>query len=124
MEEQIARIMAGLGVDRAQAEEIYQADKAIDRGEPMPFDLDPEQAKTVRQYTQVARPVMVESKPRPRKADEDKRFLVRLLESALVNSDAEGFTELPFIEITNPERELVFHYNGKKYKITLSAPRS
>lgn len=119
MEEQIARIMASLGVDRAQAEEIYQADKAINRGEPMPFDLDPEQAKNVRKYTQVARPVMVENKPRPRKADEDKRHLMSLLAECVENV-AEGGT----VDVTNPERELVFHYNGKKYKITLSAPRS
>ena len=119
MEEQIARIMAGLGVDRAQAEEIYQADKAIDRGEPMPFDLSKEQEKATREYRQVARPVMVENKPRPRKADEDKRYLLSLLAECVENV-AEGGA----VDVTNPERELVFHYNGKKYKITLSAPRS
>ena len=119
MEQDVLRIMSALNVDRAQAEEIYQADKAIDRGEPMPFDLDPEQAKNVRKYTQVARPVMVESKPRPRKADEDKRCLMSLLAECVENV-AEGGA----VDMTNPERELVFHYNGKKYKITLSAPRS
>ena len=119
MEEQITRIMSALNVDRAQAEEIYQADKAIDRGEPMPFDLTPEQEKATRIYRQVARPVMVESKPRPRKADEDKRCLMSLLAECVENV-AEGSA----VDVTNPERELVFHYNGKKYKITLSAPRS
>ena len=119
MEQDILRIMSALNVDRAQAEEIYQADKAIDRGEPMPFDLDPEKAKNVRKYTQVARPVMVESKPRTRKADEDKRYLLSLLAECVENV-AEGGV----VEVTRLERELVFHYNGKKYKITLSAPRS
>lgn len=119
MEQDILRIMSALNVDRAQAEEIYQADKAIDRGEPMPFDLDPEQAKNVRKYTQVARPVMVESKPRPRKVDEDKRCLMSLLAECVENVAENGV-----VEVTRLERELVFHYNGKKYKITLSAPRS
>lgn len=117
MEEQIARIMAGLGVDRAQAEEIYQADKAIDRGEPMPFDLDPEKAKNVRKYTQVARPVMVESKPRPRKADEDKREIISTLDDALCDL-------VDNVIVTNPERQLDFEYNGRKFRLTLSAPRS
>ena len=119
MEQDILRIMSALNVDRETATEIAQADKAIDRGEKMPFDLDPEQAKNVRKYTQVARPVMVESKPRPRKADEDKRCLMSLLAECVENV-AEGGA----VDVTNPERELVFHYNGKKYKITLSAPRS
>ena len=119
MEEDIRRIMSALNVDRETAIEIYQADKAIDRGEPMPFDLSKEQEKATREYRQVARPVMVESKPRPRKADEDKRCLMSLLAECVENV-AEGGA----VDVTNPERELVFHYNGKKYKITLSAPRS
>ena len=45
MEEDIRRIMSALNVDRETAIEIYQADKAIDRGEPMPFDLSKEQEK-------------------------------------------------------------------------------
>ena len=117
MEEQIARIMASLGVDRAQAEEIYQADKAIDRGEPMPFDLTPEQAKNVRKYTQVARPVIVESKPRPRKTDEDKREIISTLDDALCDL-------VDDVTVTNPERQIDFEYNGRKFRITLSAPRS
>lgn len=119
MEEDIRRIMSALNVDRETAIEIYQADKAIDRGEPMPFDLSKEQEKATREYRQVARPVMVESKPRPRKVDEDKRCLMSLLAECVENVAESGT-----VEVTRLERELVFHYNGKKYKITLSAPRS
>ena len=119
MDEHINRIMTALGVDEKTATEIALADKAIDRGEKMPFDLTAEQEKATRIYRQVARPVMVESKPRPRKADEDKRYLISLLAECVENV-AEGGT----VEVANPERELVFHYNGKKYKITLSAPRN
>ncbi len=120
MTEQVKRIMAALQVDEQTAREIAETDKAIDRGEPMPFDLSPEQEKATRTYRQADRkkPVIVEGKPRPRKADEDKRYLVQLLENAVC-----GVAE-DLVEVVNPERELVFHYNGKKYKITLSAPRS
>jgi hypothetical protein len=27
-------------------------------------------------------------------------------------------------EITNPEREFIFHHNGTKYKVTLACPRT
>ena len=119
MEQDILRIMSALGVDRETATEIAQADKAIDRGEKMPFDLSKEQEKATREYRQVARPVMVESKPRPRKADEDKRYLLSLLVEC-----AENIAEGGVVDTANPEREFTFQYNGKKYKVVLSAPRS
>ena len=119
MEQDILRIMSALGVDRETATEIAQADKAIDQGEPMPFDLSKEQEKATREYRQVARPVMVESKPRPRKADEDKRYLLSLLVEC-----AENVAEGGVVDTANPEREFTFQYNGKKYKVVLSAPRS
>ena len=28
------------------------------------------------------------------------------------------------LELTNPEREMIFHFNGVKYKLTLACPRS
>lgn len=120
MTEQIKRIMDNLGVDEKTAIEIAECDKAIDRGEPMPFDLTKEQEKATRSYRQADRkkPVIISNKPRERKADEDKRYLLSLLESAVC-----GCAE-DLVEVVNPERELVFHYKGKKYKITLSAPRS
>ena len=117
MEQDILRIMSALGVDRETATEIAQADKAIDRGEPMPFDLTAEQEKVTRTYRQVARPVMVESKPRPRKTDEDKREIISTLDDALCDL-------VDNVIVTNPERQLDFEYNGRKFRLTLSAPRS
>ena len=126
MDEHIKRIMASLGVTEQEAKEIAAADKAIDKGEPMPFDLTKEQEKATRAYRQADRkkPVIVSNKPRERKADEDRRFLVNLLYQALINHDAEGFGELPQVEITNPERQIDFEYCGRKFRIVLSAPRS
>ena len=43
---------------------------------------------------------------------------------SLLAECVENVAEGGAVDVTNPERELVFHYNGKKYKITLSAPRS
>lgn len=117
MEQDILRIMSALNVDRETATEIAQADKAIDRGEKMPFDLTAEQEKATRNYRQVARPVMVESKPRPRKADEDKREIIDSLSDALCDL-------VDNVVITNPERQLDFEYNGRKFRVVLSAPRN
>ena len=54
---------------------------------------------------------------RERKADNDKATLVNTLFNAI----------LPMCdtyEVQNAEREFTFTYNGKKYKVVLSAPRS
>lgn len=117
MEQDILRIMSALNVDRETAIEIAQADKAIDRGEKMPFDLTAEQEKATRTYRQVARPVVVESKPRPRKADEDKREIIDTLDEALC-------CLVDDVTVTNPERQIDFEYNGRKFRIVLSAPRN
>lgn len=43
--EQVKRIMQGLRCSEDEATEIFLSDKAIDRGERMPFDLPPELEK-------------------------------------------------------------------------------
>ena len=120
MDEHIKRIMASLGVTEQEAKEIAAADKAIDKGKPMPFDLTKEQEKATRAYRQADRkkPVIVSNKPRERKADENKRFLIEGI------GDWLHFHECENVTATNPERQIDFEYCGRKFRIVLSAPRS
>ena len=53
---------------------------------------------------------------RERKEDTEKRKIILLLASALGCVRTE--------DIVNPEREFLFTWNGKKYKVVLSCPRS
>lgn len=111
-----------LGLSEDEIVEVLTMDKEIDRGAKL-FELDPELevgAKKARQADRTDTP-----KPRARKPDEDKRFLIDALVWA-VTTDIEqaGDNVLATdVEIINPEREFLFTYNGKKYKVTLSAPR-
>lgn len=57
-----------------------------------------------------------ERKPRERKPNEDKRFLINLLWSVLKGVDASGC-------ILNPEREITFDHNGKNYSVVLTEHR-
>lgn len=118
------QMMKVLDLTPAELQELKEYDKAVDRGaEPIP--LTAEQKKIEKKMRQADRaPTAYKFTTRERKPNEDKRFLIDLLNSALVNSDNEGFGELPQIEITNAEREINFVFGGKKYKIVLSAPRS
>lgn len=106
-----------LGMSAEEAEQVLADDKRIDKGEKL-FELSDEQKKNAKQARNGAKlPTVYKFSQRQRKADNDKRFLVERLADSLF-----GLGEN--LQIENPEREIIFLYNGKKYKITLSAPRS
>ena len=110
-----------LGMSEAEAREVLAADKAIDRGEKMPFDLPKDKEKATRQYRQAdrAKPFIPDLKPRKRKPNEEKRELIAAIEEMLTYSDIQAES----VTITNPERQIDFTYSGTRYRIVLSAPR-
>ena len=114
---QIEKLMSALGCTEQEAVEIIEYDKAIDRGAD-PFPLSAEQKKAEKQMRQADRkPTVYKFDKRERKANADKAFLIDLFSESLSPHAVD-------IEIVNAEREIVFHHNGTKYKIVLSAPRS
>lgn len=119
MTEQVEKLMSVLGITEQEALQVIKDDQAIDRGAKL-FEQTDEQKQASKKYRQAdhKKPVILETKPRARKVDDDKRYLITLLKNAVC-----GVAE-DLVEVVNPERELTFHYHGKKYKITLSAPRS
>ena len=125
-EEKIHQLMIKLDISRNEAIELMCADKAIDKGEKL-FELSQEGKQVEKQMRQADRAVNAYGKKvqRERKADDDKRFLIDTFVWALT-TDIEHSGDNVYAEnvnIINPEREVEFIYNGKKYKIVLSAPR-
>jgi hypothetical protein len=119
-EKQIQICMRNLGISREEAEEMLRADEEIDKGAKL-FELSPEQKKASKTARQAPRKVDAYGKitTRERKADTDKSHLMKILETAIkYNPQTADF------EMTNPEKEIIFTYNGRKFKIVLSAPRS
>lgn len=113
----IQKLMEKLNISEAEAIELMEADKAIDKGEKL-FELTQEQKQTEKKMRQADRAVNAYGKEvkRERKADEDKGTLMNVLFNSI----------LPICdtyEVTNAEREFLFTYHGKKYKVVLSAPR-
>ena len=109
--------MKKLGMSEAEIAEVLEADKRIDKGEKL-FELTAEQEREAKKARNVGRaPTAYKFTKRERKPDQDKADLLNVLFSAV----------LPMCdtyEITNGEREFLFTYHGKKYKVVLSAPRS
>ena len=108
-----------LNISVDEARQVQEDDKRIDRGEKL-FELPPELEAGAKKARQTGTRKVAEVK-RERKPDEDKRELIQYLESSL--EDAYPDLDLGNITITNPEREMEFTYNGKKYRLTLACPR-
>lgn len=125
-EKRIAQLMKTLNATREEVIEMLQEDKEIDRGaklNELPDELKAG-AKKARQADRKAN-----AKPRERKPDEDKRTLIDLFEKALINEVHYGIVDVASVNvqnvtILNPERELTFEYNGRKYRLTLAVPRT
>lgn len=111
------KTMLKLGMTEAEIADILETDKRIERGEKL-FELDPELEAGAKKARQADRKANSEPVKRERKANDDKRTLIEVISNA-VNAVADEA-----VEVTNIEREMVFHFKGAKYKIVLSAPRS
>lgn len=113
-----ADVMRILDITEEEYEEMKKADAEIDRGAD-PFPLSETQKKVEKKMRQADRVVNPYGKAvkRERKTDTDKETLLNAMFTAI----------LPMCEtyeVANAEREFSFTYNGKKYKIVLSCPRS
>lgn len=120
MNEEIQRLMDLLDITEQEALELLEDDRKIDKGEAMEFDLTPEQEKNVKQIKNgMARCVDAYGKTRTRtvKEDPEKLYLIENIKSQLTTAKCNN------IIVTNLQREINFEYNGRKFKIVLSAPR-
>lgn len=108
--------MKRLGMSEAEIADVLESDKRIDKGEKL-FELTAEQKQAEKKAKGTGTRTVYNFQKRERKADNDKREIIQTLDDALCDL-------VDNVEVTNPEREILFTYNEKKYKIVLSAPRS
>lgn len=113
----IQKLMQVLGVSEEEAREILATDKAIEQGaDPFPLtDAEEKASKEARRAEQDK--ATRKQTTKPKKIDTDKAEIISVLDDALCDL-------VDNVEVINPEREILFHFNGRKFKITLSAPRS
>lgn len=104
---------------KEELEELKEYDKYLDKGGEDLYPLTAEQKKNARAMTQADRNKTTKTvynfNKRERKVNDDKRYLVEIL--------AKAFGEVAEVIVNNPEREIEFTFNDKKYKVVLSAPR-
>ena len=117
MTEQVKNLMKALDITEAEALEIIEADRQIEQGEKL-FELTEEQKANSKKARQTGTRTQKAPTKRERKEDADKRFLIDILGETLWGHGAE------FTVATNPDRQIDFEFNGRKFRVVLSAPRT
>lgn len=121
MTEQIAHLMKTLDCTEAEALDILQQDKAIDRGKRVSFDLSKEDEKRAKKYANAdthkrpANPVHRERKPNEQK----EAIIAELFEILRQNPKIQAEN----VEIANKNRQIVFSVGEKHYDLTLVEKR-
>lgn len=112
-EKRLAFTMKTLGMTREEVLEMWEEDKEIDQGAKK-FELDPELEAGAKKARQAERK-KGDSKPKERKEDTDKTEILQALMDG-VSHLAEGLEK-------TKNGEFEFTFNGRKFKVVLSAPR-
>ena len=118
---QIEKIMLKLGCSEAEAKDIVDCDKAIDKGGRVYFDLSPEEEKEAKKFINVKdkkKPTVYDfSKKRERKPNEEKGELIANLFDYITSLGLEN------PKITNKERQIAFSVGENDYELTLVQKR-
>ena len=121
------RIMEALHCSEAEAEQIMADDKAIDRGQKMPFDLDDEAEKVARKFaktgtrkTPTAYKLDNTGGKRSRKENPTKASIISEL-AKFLETDSEN--ACVNVSITNKERQIAFTIGENSYELTLVQKR-
>ena len=126
-ETQKDRIMRILEGSAEEADEILKADKAIDKGERVPFDLSPEKEKLAKKFANVdtkkrKKPTVynLDAKGKARKENPTKASIIAEL-AKFLTENSENACEM--VEITNKERQIAFKIGENAYELTLVQKR-
>ena len=118
MNKKLHQLMNALDITEQEALELIEDDEKIEKGEKL-FELTDEQKANSKKARQTGTRTQTTPTKRERKEDTDKQFLISILYKALADN-----TNDAVVDITNPERQIDFEHNGRKFRVVLSAPRS
>ena len=126
MDEQVAKIMRYLHCTEEEAKDVIASDKAIDKGERMPFDLDPETEKMAKKFANSKtkkKPTVYnfDTSKRTRKEDTTKANLIAEI-AKFLTENADFCAEN--VEITNKECQIDFTISENSYYFKLTKRRN
>lgn len=114
--------MRKAGFSQEEIDQMLADDKAVDRGEKMPWDLSDEEHKRAVKLANAGEKKEVKTAKTPRKVKENptKRLIIAQIAQFLEDTDA---IVMESCEISNPERVISFKIDGNSYELTLSQKR-
>lgn len=116
---QIERIMRGLKCTEAEAIEIAKADKEIDKGAKMSFDLSADAEKVAKKYAKTGTRSTNGAKiERKRKENPTKGAIIAEIAQFLAENGYES------VEITNKERQIALKVGEIAFELTLVQKRA
>lgn len=125
---QVEKMMKALGISEKEARELINADKDIDKGKRMDFDLTPEQEKASKKARSAGKkPTVYSFDKRKRKENPEKRSVIAAIAAALENfhhfDEDNPASFVQNVKIENPERQIDFYILGNHYSLTLICHR-
>lgn len=123
IDEQIDHLVDTLGCSIAEAKQIIEDDRKIDKGESVDFGLSKEDEKkalkfaNVREKTKRKTPMVLNLQKRERKADTTKEGVIQAVFEFLVESGYEN------VEITNKSKLIAFKIGDDNYEFNLIRKR-
>ena len=115
------KIMQNLGLTSEEADQLLADDKAIDKGEKMPFDLTAEQQKVAKTFTvsttKIKKAPTVYKFERKKTENVPKAEIIAKIEQLLTENGYEN------VKILNKERQIAFTNGENDFEITLTQKR-
>lgn len=112
-----------MGWTKEEAESVWEADRAIDKGERVDFDLPPEKEKEAKKFMNAGTrktPTNYKFSQRTRKENPTKASIIAEL-ATFLRETSENACEN--VEITNKERMIAFKIGENSYELTLTQKR-
>ena len=117
-ETQVEKIMRCLDCTEEEALNVIECDKAIDKGERMSFDLDPETEKEAKKFANVGtRKTNGTKTERKRKENPTKATLISEIADFLTKNGYEN------VAILNKERQISLKVGENSFELTLVQKR-
>lgn len=119
--EHIEKLMKNLDLTEEEALELIASDDKVDhmKTSEVNSDLTDAQRQASKKARSSGKTTVGKTKVvREKKIDNDKVFLVKSFQSLLENLD-----NTENVNVENDQKIITFIYNGRKFKIDLSAPR-
>ena len=115
-EKLIKKNMEALDISYEEAKELVEDDERVDRGEPLPWDLTPEQMKVSKKARQADHAKPKEKVKKEKKENVIKKEIIEKIYN-LINENYEN------TNIENDERMISFSVGDENFEITLVQKR-